>query len=69
MDLDGPMPPVALDAPDLTTLKEWANRLGYTFVVSEDGTEERMLRPDGSLALIARRAAKDPEAQRRPPRL
>lgn len=39
----------------LEAAKAEAIRRGYRFEVSEDGQEERMIRPDGTVAVIARR--------------
>ena len=39
---------------DLELLKALSIQLGYSFVISKDGQEERMIRPDGTVALIAR---------------
>ena len=39
----------------LEILKGVLAPLGYRFEVSPDGQEERMYRPDGTLALVARR--------------
>lgn len=51
-------------ADDLTDaqllLRREAERRGYRFELSEDGTEERMIRPDGTVAVIARRTQKEP---------
>jgi hypothetical protein len=44
------------DKPTLNeTLRQAAIARGYRFEVSTDGNEERMIRPDGSVAVIARR--------------
>lgn len=59
--LYGGMPPVALDDDTLAKVKEWAIQLGYRFEALEDGSGERMVRPDGSVALVARKGAKSAE--------
>ena len=38
----------------LEWLKHMASLTGYRFEVSQEGTEERMIRPDGTVAVIAR---------------
>lgn len=48
------------DADDLLSeLKKAAARLGYRFEVSADGREERLIRPDGTVAVIARKPQDD----------
>jgi hypothetical protein len=43
----------------LLWLQREAERLGYRFERSPDGTEERMIRPDGSVAVYARKRVRD----------
>jgi hypothetical protein len=40
---------------ELARLKAIAEAVGYRFERSADGTEERMIRPDGTVAVIARK--------------
>lgn len=47
-------------AATLWMLKRMALASGYRFEVNEDGNEERMYRPDGSLALTASRTEDAP---------
>ena len=39
-------------------MKKIAEQLGYKFEVNADGTEERVVRPDGSVAIVVRRPPK-----------
>jgi hypothetical protein len=41
----------------LNELKALVTRVGYRFDTSPDGTEERLIRPDGTVAVIARKKA------------
>lgn len=36
-------------------MQDEAKRRGYRFEFSEDGNEERLIRPDGTVAIFARR--------------
>ena len=38
----------------LSDLKAKSIELGYRFEISDDGNEERMIRPDGIVAIVAR---------------
>lgn len=40
---------------ELSYVKQLAVAAGYRFEVSEDGNTERMIRPDGTVAVIARK--------------
>lgn len=44
--------------PELVTMKQEMVRRGYWFEIDADGTE-RMYRPDGTLALTARKKVQD----------
>lgn len=46
----------------LAWLQHEAARLGYRFERSADGLEERMVRPDGTVAVYARRTRKHGQA-------
>ena len=51
--LHGPHDP---KTPADALLRSMADLLGYQFFVSEDGREVKLVRPDGSVAMAARKA-------------